>query len=185
MNIFDFTPKLLRLFFSALLLGMMGCIKPIEPTPQPPVTLPCDTCLPGIDSPKGTVFACRINSKPFIAKLGGGGFITTRFDYYEQNLSITGNNPDIKEACGFSLLPLIDTGLYNFPNSIFTVGNGAYFDWYGKFMFSSEPISKGYIHITQLDSIKMRISGTFAFDVYSKDYKDTIHITDGRFFMYK
>lgn len=164
------------------LLYFGSCIKPFEPTPQPPVNLPCDTCLPPITTPG---FACKINGKPFISKFGGGGFITTRFDYYEQNLSLTGNNPEIKEVCGFSLLPLLDTGLYIFPHSEFKVANGAYFDWYGEFMYSSEPIKKGYIHIIRLDSLKGSIQGAFAFDLYSKEFKDTLHITDGRFFLNK
>jgi len=164
------------------LLYLSSCIKPFEPTPQPPLTLPCDTCLPPITTPG---FACKINGKPFISKFGGGGFITTRFDYYEQNLFVRGNNPDIKEAIAFNLMPLVDTGLYEFPNNLLTHTNSGYGDWYGNFEYSTRPIQKGYVYLSKLDSLKGSIQGTFAFDLYSKDFKDTVHITDGRFFLNK
>jgi hypothetical protein len=173
---------LISLFSFITLAGISSCIKPVEPTPQPAKQTFCDTCLPPITTPG---VSCKINGKPFISKFGGGGFITTRFDYYEQNLFVRGNNPDIKEAIAFNLMPFVDTGLYLFPNDLLTQTSAGYGDWYGNFEYSSRPIQEGYVYISKLYSIKGSIKGTFAFDLYSKDFQDTVHITDGRFFLNK
>jgi hypothetical protein len=117
--------------------------------------------------------------------LGGGGWTTTRFDYYEQILHVTGNDPAIKQSISINIWSLIDTGFFNFPNAKLPQNNAGYSDWYGSFSYFSEPIQKGFVHIIRLDSIKGSIQGTFAFDLYSKDFKDTVHITDGRFFLNK
>ena len=177
------TKPILTLFIIAAtcLIYFSSCIKPFEPTPQIKDSVPCDTCLPPITTPG---FACKINGKPFISKFGGG-FITTRFDYNNQYLYVRGNNPDIKEDIGINLFPISDTGIYNFPSSVLNQTNAGYGDWYGKFSYFSEPIRNGYAHITILDSLKGSIQGTFEFDLYSKDFKDTVRITDGRFFLNK
>lgn len=172
---------LISLFSFITLAGISSCIKPVEPTPQPAKQTFCDTCLPPITTPG---VSCKINGKPFISKFGGGGgFITTRFDYYNQNLSLTGFNSSIDEYTGFSLLSIIDTGLFVFPNT--KMAGAVYGHGNGNFKYISEPIQKGYIHITRLDSIKGSVAGKFEFELYSKDFEDTVQITDGRFFLNK
>lgn len=184
MNVLHFSPKLLRVFFSALLFGLVGCIKPFEPTPQTAVTLPCDTCLPPITKPG---VACKINGKPFISKFERRwAWVATRFDYYEQHLSISAYNYETNEVVGIGLGSITDTGLYNFPNSVLKETSSSYYDYSGtSYNYSTNPIQNGYVHLLRLDSVKGSIQGTFTFDLYSKDFKDTIHITEGRFFLNK
>ncbi|MFN3444605.1 MAG: hypothetical protein ACK44D_02620 [Bacteroidia bacterium] len=175
---------LICLFSFITLVSISSCIKPVEPTPQPPKQTPCDTCLPPITKPG---VACKINGKPFISKFERRwAWVATRFDYYEQHLSISAYDYETDEVFGIGLGPIIDTGVYIFPNSVLTRTGSGYYDYRGiAFNYSAEPIQIGHVHLLRLDSIKGSIQGTFEFDLYTKDLMDTIHVTEGRFFLNK
>lgn len=180
------TKPILTLFIIAAtcLIYFSSCIKPFEPTPQIKDSVPCDTCLPPITKPG---VACKINGKPFISKFERHwAWVATRFDYYEQHLSISAYDYETNEVFGIGLGSILDTGLYVFPSLVLKETSSSYYDYSGtSYNYSSHPIQKGYVHLLRLDSVKGSIQGTFAFDLYSKDFKDTVHITDGRFFLNK
>jgi hypothetical protein len=186
MKIIVIKPKLAFLFLSGFLAIGTGCIKPVEPTPQPPVNTPCDTCLPPISTSGKTMFGCRVNGKVWLP-LDDWNFYKVKADYYEHSISISGTKVEPWEKVGFGFDSISDTGTFIFPNHIIK-NSGASFGPIDKPIterFIANPISKGKIQFLRFDLDSGKFSGTFEFDVYSNDFKDTIHITDGRFHINK
>jgi len=167
------------------LIYLSSCIKPFEPTPQIKDSVTCDTCLPPITTTGPTSFGCRINGKVWLPK---DGFNQKMFaDYYDSTIYIVGTNGEAMERVSFSLQQIIDTGTFEFPNNLFSYSAAGF-----RFInlpitenFYSIPISKGKIQFLRFDIDSGKFSGTFEFDVYSNDFKDTLHITDGRFHINK
>ncbi|MBP9187856.1 MAG: hypothetical protein KBG11_12210, partial [Bacteroidia bacterium] len=107
--------------------------------------------------------------------------------YFDSAISIRGTNGETMERVGFALESITDTGTFVFPNNTFKY-SGAGFNFITKPIyenFSASPITKGRIQFLRFDIDSGKYAGTFEFDVYSNDFKDTIHITDGRFMIHK
>jgi hypothetical protein len=172
--------------FAALLLSLFiltttGCKKPSDIPPKVITTpTPCDTCLPPITTHGAGTFGCKINGKPFIAK-GNWMRPATQQNVMDLYVNIIGRNYLDKAnipSVSFSVEPLLDTGIIWFPNNLIK-------SWaqhrVGDKKFIAEDIIRGHVHFLRVDYQKRIFSGTFEFDVYSLDGKDTIHITEGRF----
>jgi hypothetical protein len=173
--------------FAALLLSLFvitttGCKKIVNDLwPEPiPTPTPCDTCLPPITTHGAGTFGCKINGKPFVAK-GNSMKRGTQLDINNLWVSVWGmdysdkiNYPDIS----ITIEPLLDTGVIYFPNSSISSWVQHRFD---NKIYSSNNLTNGYVHFLRVDYNRRVFSGTFEFDVYSNDGKDTMHITEGRF----
>jgi hypothetical protein len=178
--------------FAALLLSLFvitttGCKKPTDnpPTGNNTTPTPCDTCLPPITTHGAGTFGCKINGKPFVAR-GNRTRTATQLDVDISKLyvSVIGRNYLDKvniPSVSFSIEPLLDTGIINFPNNAIN-------SWaqhrVGSQQFIAEDIIKGQIHFLRVDYQRRIFSGTFEFDVYdiyNIANGDTIHITEGRF----
>ncbi|MFN3444607.1 MAG: hypothetical protein ACK44D_02630 [Bacteroidia bacterium] len=177
---------LICLFSFIMLASISSCIKPVEPTPQPPKQTFCDTCLPPITTTGPTSFGCRVNGKVWLPK-DGWNFYSVKADYYERSISIIGTKDEPWEKLGFGFDSISDTGTFTFPNNIIK-NSGASFGLINKPIterYIANPITKGKIRFLRFDIDSGKYAGTFEFDVYSNDFKDTIHITDGRFMINK
>lgn len=180
----------LALFAAVLLslpLFLNSCKQPTTDRPGTPVTPPpCDTCLPDItNSGKGT-FGCKVNGKIWLPE--GGGLHPEVYASYDQNkiLVFWAHNISSVEKIVVNIGSLSDTGYYSFPDSRFNMCKAYHNkikDGVGYlFYYQSDKIDNGFIHITHFEfSPTGFVSGTFAFNLYQNDFKDTVHITDGRF----
>ena len=181
-------------FFAAVLLSLTlfltSCKKPttdkpvIRITPVTPQT--CDTCLPDVTSSGKGTFGCKVNGKNWLPE--GGGLYPEVYASYGQSKTLVfwGHNVSSVESVVINIGPISDTGYYSFPDSRFNICKGSYKkikDGVGYlFYYESDKIDNGFLHITHFEfSPTGFVSGTFAFDLYQNDFKDTVHITDGRF----
>lgn len=178
-----------NIFYLCLLMLVYntGCKLPEDtpPTSQPPKQTFCDTCLPPITTTGPTSFGCRVNGKVWLPK---DGFNQKMFaDYYDSSIYIVGTNGEAMERVSFSLMTITDTGTFTFPNNNFEYASAGfrYINRPSSENFYSIPISKGKIQFLRFDIDSGKYAGTFEFDLYSNDFKDTIHITDGRFMIHK
>jgi hypothetical protein len=177
--------------FAAVLLSLPlflnSCKKTITDQPITPVTPPiCDTCLPEITSAGKGTFGCKVNGKNWLPE---GGLLTPEvYASYGQSkiLDFFAQNVNSVEKVVINIGGVSDTGYYSFPDSRFNICKAYYNkikDGVGYlFYYQSDKIDNGFLHITHFEfSPTGFVSGTFAFDLYQNDFKDTIHITDGRF----
>jgi hypothetical protein len=171
-----------------LFITYTGCKKPTDnpPTVNNTSPTPCDTCLPPIATEGNSMFGCRVNGKVWLPKEGWmqpAMFV----DYYNGSFSVKGTNDQRKESIGFALKVINDTATLVFPNQLFDYSGAGLTifkqDLYIEYF--TNPIDNGNIKLTRFDKINGTYAGTFEFDVYSRDLKDTIHITDGRFLIHK
>jgi hypothetical protein len=187
-NIMQAATKAALATFAALLLSLFvitttGCKKPTDnpPTGNNNTPTPCDTCLPPITTHGAGTFGCKINGKPFVAK-GSTMIPATQLDVLNKNVGIIGrdvSNKQVYYSVSFNIDPVIDNDVISFPNT-FTQNSGASCIINSK-QYNSFPIQYGIVRFLRTDYQRMIFSGTFEFDVYSVDRKDTIHITEGRF----
>jgi hypothetical protein len=173
--------------FAALLLSLFvlsttGCKKPSDIPPKVITTpTPCDTCLPPITTHGAGTFGCKINGKPFIAK-GTSRIPSTQLDVIDNNIGIIGRDVSSNIyyfSVSFNIDPVFDINTFTFPTSSLNK-SGASCILNNK-QHNSFPIQNGIIKFLRTDYQRRIFSGTFEFDVYSVDGKDTIHITEGRF----
>lgn len=123
-------------------------------------------------------FGCRVNGKVWLPK--GGSFTpATNADLFGTQIGIEGYNDIKNEFVSIWLSPIYDTCYYQFPNNTLSKRQGKFLKLNKYFIVDT--INKGYIHFLRVDYTKGVFSGTFAFDTYSYDKMDTIHITEGRF----
>ncbi len=147
---------------------------------------PCDTCLPPITTTGPTSFGCRVNGKVWLPKDVWWYTPRIKADYYDSNLFIGTENSG-GEKIGFNIEVASEGLNVVFPDSDYktSAGYSKFENGTLQFNFEAEPISHGQIKLLRCDIDSGKYAGTFEFDVYSKDFKDTIHITDGRFMIHK
>ena len=163
----------------ALLLFIAACKKnnTTTPTPLPQPTI-CDTCLPPITTNGAGTFGCRVNGKVWLPI--GGSFDPPMFiETLGNRVGFGGNNSPADISICMWLDPIYDTCYYKFPTTVLNKAEGMYLLL--KKYYDTDTLQNGYIHFTRVDFKQGIFSGTFAFDTYSYDKNDTIHITDGRF----
>ena len=153
------------------------------PTPTPlPQPTTCDTCLPAITTTGQNTFGCRVNGKVWLPQ--NGSFQPgVNADLSGNQIGIEGYNDTRSEFVSIWVNPIYDTCYYILPTNFLSVQRGQFLQL--KKYFITDTISSGFIHFTRVDFKQGVFSGTFAFDTYSNDKKDTIHITDGRFDIHK
>ena len=166
-----------------LVLSVQKCqCKKDDPTPTPiPQPIPCDTCLPAITTTGQNTFGCRVNGKVWLPQKGSFQ-PAVNIDILGNQIGIDGYNSVNDVWLGMSLSPIYDTCYFKFPTQSLNKSQGKYLT--NKY-YITDTLNTGYIHFTRVDFKQGVFSGTFAFDTYSNDKKDTIHITDGRFDIHK
>ena len=170
--------------FSAfvLILFIAACKKnnttPTQPLPQPTT---CDTCLPAITNTGQNTFGCRVNGKVWLPQRGSFQ-PAVNADLFGNQIGIEGYNSSSDVWVSIWLNPILDTCYYKFPKYDLITARGQYL---ANKDYVTDSLKTGFIHFTRVDFKQGVFSGTFAFDTYSYDKKDTIHITDGRFDIHK
>ena len=165
-----------------LTLFIAACKKNNTTTPTPlPQPTTCDTCLPAITTTGQNTFGCRVNGKVWLPQ--GGSFQPGVYaDLFGNQIGIGGYNDTRVDDVSIWLNPIYDTCYYKFPKYDLITARGQYI---ANRYYITDSLRTGYIHFSRVDFKQGVFSGTFAFDTYSNDKKDTIHITDGRFDIHK
>lgn len=181
--------NLLICLFSFITLVSISSCKPPDDTPptnQAPQQTFCDTCLPPITTTGPTSFGCRVNGKVWLARDVWWYIPRIKADYYDNNLTIGAVNSEAEDI-GFNIEVASEGLSVIFPNSDYktSAGFAKFENGTLQFKYHSEPIASGNINLLRCDTDSGKFAGTFEFDVYSNDFKDTIHITDGRFMIHK
>jgi hypothetical protein len=144
----------------------------------------CDTCLPPITMEGKNTFGCKINGKIWLPK-SGKLIPGMRISYNEETIIISTNHVPNRDVLNFAFENIVDTGFFSLPSQLNVMAarygrtkpNGGY-----AFLYECDNLTSGYFYLTRLNlSSSGFVSGTFAFDVYSDDFLDTVHITEGRF----
>jgi hypothetical protein len=146
-----------------------------------------DTCLPPATMQGRHTFGCKVNGKNWLPE--GGWFSPGVYASFgrSRTLDFWGEHAAKRESITINIGQVTDTGYYTFPDDRFLICKATYIklDAEGKeyvFSYRADKIDNGYLHLTRLDlSATGFISGTFAFDLYQENFRDTVHITDGRF----
>lgn len=157
------------------LFSCTACKKHKQPNPDNPYGLPNAT------QTGANVFACRVNGQNWISKSGSlyirGGLQNSELavsGFYEQTMGINLNNFS-HSYLSYQLSDTINSyGLYQVNNSCLLNPSGGFG---GVTLVKS---TNGLLTLTNVDTIKKILSGTFWFNIKT-DYCDTLKITDGRF----
>jgi len=172
--------------FSALLLCLIFCMASCKKEDSSPFPTP----LPAATQVGANTFGCRINGKTWIPD-GGGGFsgikpIEGGYLYTKKNIYINTYRRD-KTKIEIYLPNTVQTGTYELNNNTGLVDvdlnpkrYAFYKDADDNYYITNSQYT-GQITITQNDTVRGIISGTFNFTAYSPNSKQTIRITDGRF----
>lgn len=140
--------------------------------------------LPPITMEGKNTFGCFVNGKLFITKapIGQSGLHAEISTYPDTvGVIIYASNSSVNKVLVISIYdsPTLQTGKsYDLTNPNFQV---QYTDYANTNSCTYESVQNGFITLSKFDLSKSIVSGTFQFDIFGSNCKDSISITQGRF----
>jgi len=146
--------------------------------------------MPEVTTTGENTFGCKINGKDWVAYtnqfdavLGGEKKLSVRYRNYNNigNARIQAQKIISELECNtFNqtfLLHISDAkeGVTEFTH------NSEFYDWDLGINYKIDTIALNEINITRIDTAQSILSGTFRFQLISRDFQDTLKITEGRF----
>lgn len=155
---------------------LSSCVRQPDDTTPPPSTT--SKPIPIVPS----TFSCKVNGKLWVAN-GDLTTIAIRIALSESTVNIIAEDAKGGEGLTINLRPIIDTGIISFPSKALNIAWGRFYK-NNDLIYNSDSLDSGYIHFSEADYQKGVFKGTFEFNLYNNS-SDTLHITDGKFYVKK